>query len=306
MINPFRPVVPPDAFGLTDAGATWIRLSEGDRAGIAMLRHFDFAPDAFTLGGFGTPVFAPDAFAAIVTAARRAVPGALRRASVVVPDAWVRTMTLDFDLLPPGRKERAEMVHWKLKKLLPGRVDDLDVAFAEIAKAGETGARLLVSASPRETLRSLESAFAGAGVRVGRLQPATIALFNGLDKRLARAAGGDYMLLHRSRGASSLLIARNGTPLFYRQKSTAVDASDDLQEIRLSLSYYKETFGGTTAPPPLFVLDEAAGDAPYAELETLAPTALGAEVLDADASLALHAKAHPEVFAATAAALEPA
>jgi hypothetical protein len=306
LINPFHPVVPLDAFGLTDAGATWVRVSEGDRPGVAMLRHFEFAPDAFTLGGFGTPVFAPDAFAAIVTAARRAAPGPLRRASVVVPDAWARTMTLDFDLLPPGRKERAEMVHWKLKKLLPGRVDDLEVSFAEIAKAGETGARLLVSASPRETLRSIESAFASAGVRVGRLQPATIALFNGLDKRLARAAGGDYMLLHRSRGASSLMIVRDGQPLFYRQKATTLDTADDAQEIRLSLSYYTETFGGTTAPPPLFVLDEAAADAPYPELEMLAPTPLGTEMLDADSSLALHAKAHPEVFAAAAAAWEPA
>ena len=114
------------------------------------------------------------------------------------------------------------------------------------------------------------------------------------------------MLLHRSRGASSLLIARDGQPLFYRQKSTALDAVDDEQEIRLSLSYYTETFSGTTAPPPLFVLDEAGGDAPYPELEALRPTALGSEVLEADASLALHARAHPEVFAAAAAALEPA
>lgn len=305
MINPFHPVVPPDAFALTDAGATWIRLAEGERPGIAALRHFDFAPDAFTLGAFGTPVFAGDAFGAIVTAARRAAPGPLRRASVVIPDAWARTMTLDFDVLPAGRRERSEMVHWKLKKLLPGRIDDLDVTFAEIARTGE-GSRLLVSASPRETLRSIEAAFSASGVRVGRLQPATIALFNGLDRRLARAAGGDYMLLHRSRGASSLLIARDGHPLFYRQKSTAVDAVDDAQEIRLSLSYYTETFGGTTAPPPLYVLDDGAADAPYPEIEALAPTPLASPVIDADPSLGLHAKAHPEVFAAAASALETA
>jgi hypothetical protein len=214
-------------------------------------------------------------------------------------------MTLDFDLLPPGRKERGDMVHWKLKKLLPGRVDELEVAFAEIAKSGE-GARLLVSASPRETLRSIDAGFAASGVRVGRLQPATLALFNGLDRRLAKAAGGDYLLLHRSRGTSSLLIARGGHPLFYRQKSTAVDAVDDAQEIRLSLSYYTEAFGGTTAPPPLYVLDEAAEGAAYPDLDALAPTALGGDVLDADPSLALHAKAHPEALAAAAAAWEPA
>ena len=303
-MNPFRAVVPPDAFALTDAGATFVRTTIGGRPGIETLRHVDFPPGSFTLGFFGTPVFSPDAFGPIVTAARRAGPGALRRASVAFPDAWARTMTLDFDLLPAGRKERAEMVHWKIKKLLPGKVDDLDVAFAEIPKTGG-GVRLLVSASPRETLRSIEAGFAAAGVRVGRLQPSTLALFNGFDRDFARAAGGDYLLLHRSRGATALLIARDGQPLFYRQKSTAADPVDDVQEIRLSLSYYAESFGDT-APPALFVLDEGGDAAGHGSLEPLPATAVSAELLDADPSLALHAKPHPEAFSAAATTREAA
>lgn len=303
-MNPFAPVIPAEAFALTDSGATFVRVTRGERPGVALLRHFDFSPDAFTLGHFGTPVFAPDAFASLVAAARRAGNGGVRRASVVFPDAWARTMTLDFDLLPSGRRERTEMVHWKIKKLLPGKVEDLDVAFAEIPKAGE-GARLLVSASPRETLRTVEAAFSAAGVRVGLLQPATLALFNGLDRRLGAAASGDYVLLHRSRGASSFLIARGGHPLFYRQKSTAVDAVDDVQEIRLSLSYYAESFGNG-APLSLFVLDEGDDEASYPDLESLSPTALTGEILGVDESLALHARAHPEAIAAAAAAWEAA
>ena len=298
----FGPVIPPDAFALTDAGATFVRVTRGERPGIAALRHFEFSGEAFRLGAIGTPVFAPDAFSGIVGAARRAVGGGLRRASVVFPDAWARTMTLDFDLLPPGRKERAEMVQWKVKKLLPGRLDDLEVTFAEIPKAGE-GARLLVSATPRETLRSAEAAFAASGVRGGLLQPATLALFNGLDRRLAVAASGDYVLLHRSRGASSFLIARGGHPLFYRQKSTAVDPVDDVQEIRLSLSYYAESFGEGPAPA-VFVLDEGGAEAAYPDLESFSPRPLDAAMLRADETLALHARAHPEALAAAAAAWE--
>jgi len=303
-INPLRPVIPPDAFALTDGGATFVRVARSERPGVALLRHFDYAPGAIRLGSSGTPIFARDAFAPLVTTARRATSGGLRRASVVFPDAWARTMTLDFDLLPPGRKERAEMVHWKIKKLLPGKVDDLDVAFAEIPKTAG-GVRLLVSASPRETLRSVEAGFAAAGVRVGLLQPATLALFNGLDRKLAHAAGGDYLLLHRSRGASSFLIARGGYPLFYRQKSTAIDAVDDAQEIRMSLSYYTESFGGE-ASPTLFVLDEDEGSTEYPALDTLTPTPLTADLLDADPSLALHVGAHPEALAAAASAWKAA
>ena len=306
MINLFGPVVPPEAFALTDTGATFVRVSRGERPGVETLRYFDHAPGSFTLGSFGTPVFSADAFAPVVEAGRRAGGGGVRRAGVTFPDSWARTMTLDFDLLPPGRKERADMVHWKIKKLLPGKVDDLEVAFAEIPKGTGGGVRLLVSASPRETLRSVETAFASAGVRVGRLEPATLALFNGLDRRLGEAARGDYLFLHRSRGATSLLIARSGQPLFYRQKSTAVDPVDDVQEIRLSLSYYAESFG-EAAPPPVLVLDESSpeGDA-YPALEALAATAVSADLLGVDASVALHARAHPEALAAAASAWESA
>jgi len=303
LINPFGPVVPPDAFALTDAGTTFVRASRGPRPGVEILRHFDHAPGSFALGTAGTPVFAAGAFGPIVEAARRAGSGGLRRAGVTFPDAWARTMTLDFDLLPAGRKERTEMVHWKIKKLLPGKVDELEVAFAEIPKAGE-GVRLLVSAAPRETLRSLETAFAAVGVRVGRLEPATLALFNGLDRRLGAAARGDYLFLHRSRGATSLLIARSGRPLFYRQKSTAHDPVDDLQEIRLSLSYYAESFG-EAAPPALFILDEGSpGGADYPDLEALQATTVSAELLDVDSSVGLHARAHPEALAAAASVWE--
>ena len=305
MISLFGPVVPPEAFALTDTGATFVRVSRGERPGVETLRYFDHPPGSFTLGSFGTPVFSAEAFAPVVEAGRRAGNGGLRRAGVTFPDAWARTMTLDFDLLPPGRKERAEMVHWKIKKLLPGKVDELDVAFAEIPK-GAGGVRLLVSASPRETLHSIEAAFASAGVRVGRLEPATLALFNGLDRRLSQAARGDYLFLHRSRGATSLLIARSGQPLFYRQKSTAVDPVDDVQEIRLSLSYYAESFG-EAAPPPVLVLDEGSPEADaYAALEPLAATAVSADLLGVDATVALHTRAHPEALAAAASVWEAA
>ena len=54
MINPFGPVVPPDAFALTDAGTTFVRASRGPRPGVELLRHFDHAPGSFTLGAVGT------------------------------------------------------------------------------------------------------------------------------------------------------------------------------------------------------------------------------------------------------------
>jgi hypothetical protein len=303
-INLFGPVVPPDAFALSDAGATYLRVSRQERPAIGVLRHFDFPAGSWTLGILGAPVFGNDAFRSVVEAARLAVRGGVSRACVTIPDAWARTLTLDFDVLPAGKRERTEMVNWKIKKLLPGRVEDLEVTFSEIPKTGE-GVRLLVSAAPRDTIRSVESAFAAVGVRIGLLSTSTLAFFDGFDDRLSRSAGGDYLLLHRSGKTSSLLIARNGHPLFYRQKSASEEGTDDAQEVRLSLSYYTEALGGAQAPA-LFLWDEphASGVDGSESLDSLPFRPINAALLLADSSLDLHARAHPESLAAAAAALE--
>lgn len=318
-ISVLGPVVPPNVFLLSPAGITFVLLRRDPRPGVAIVRRFDYPPGETTTGPFGTPVFGARAFADLVAGSRRLAGGKLARACVVFPDSWARTITLDFETLPERQKDRADMVAWKVKKLLPGRVEELEIQFAEIS-APAAGVRLLVSAAPRETLRSIETAFAAAGVRVGLLLPATLALFNGADARLSRAAGGDYMLLHRTTGSTSLLIARDGRPLFFRQKSTLETEAEESgtpapgaeltafqrleQEIRLSLSYYSDNLGGDRIRA-LYVCDE--DHQPLPELpESLAAQPLTAALLAGDESLDAAAATHPEIWPALAASAEGA
>ena len=319
-IDVLGPVVPPNVFLLSPAGITFVRLRREGKPGVAIVRRFDLPAGETAAGAFGTPVFGVRAFADAVAGARRLCGGNLSRACVVFPDSWARTITLDFDTLPDRQKDRSDMVAWKLKKLLPGRVEDLEIDFCEIPRPAE-GIRLLVSAAPRETLRSLEAAFAAAGVRVGLLMPATLALFNGLDERLSRAAGGDYLLLHRTPGTTSLLIARGGRPLFYRQKSAfeeenetaeaSPDAPQELspaqrleQEIRLSLSYYAESLGGGQLAA-LYVCDEDRQSPPVPG-GPVEPRPLSADLVAADDSLEAALATHPEIWPALAALQESA
>ena len=315
-ISVLGPVVPPNVFLLSPAGITFVLLRRDPKPGVAIVRRFDFPPGETAAGPFGTPVFGTRAFTDIVAAARRLAGEKLARACVVFPDSWARTITLDFETLPERRKDRADMVAWKVKKLLPGRVEELEIQFTEISPPA-AGIRLLVSAAPRETLRSIETAFAAAGVRVGLLLPGTLALFNGVDTRLSRPAGGDYMLLHRTPGATSLLISRAGRPLFYRQKSTLetepeaeeseapapgveLTASQRLeQEIRLSLSYYSDNLGGDRIRA-LYVCDEDHQPLP-ALPGSMAAQPLSAALLAGDESLDAAAATHPEIWPALAA-----
>lgn len=316
-IDLLRSVVPPNVFLLTPGGITFVQIRREEKPGVAVARRFPAPAAGAVVSPFGTPVFSRHAFAEIVEAARRLAGGRLSRACVVFPDSWARTITLDFDTLPERRRDRADMVAWKVKKLLPGRVEDLEIDFCEIPRTAE-GIRLLVSAAPRETLRSLESAFADSGVRVGLLMPATLALFNGLDARLSKSAGGDYLLLHRAPGTTALLIAREGQPLFYRQKSGVEDedatpdaaaemtAAERLeQEIRLSLSYYSESLGGGNLRA-LYVCDEEPQALPSPAASPVPPQPITAALLAADESLDAAAATHPEIWPALAATQESA
>ena len=103
--------------------------------------------------------------------------------------------------------------------------------------------RVLVAATPREALASIDRAFEDLGVRVGYLAPASLALVEGLAPTLAAEAAGDYALLHRSPGTLAFFIARGGEPIFFRQRPPEDDEDQD-REARLSLSYYAEKLQG--------------------------------------------------------------
>ncbi len=237
-----RPVVPPHVFSLLAEGVTYAQVRRDPPPGFAQARHTPYPPHSLGAGSSGTPLFTREAIAESVESARRLAGGRLSRASVVFPDSWARMLPIDFDTLPDRSDAAREMVLWKLKKLLPGVTSDLSIIFRDLPPAGEER-RLLVAAAPAETLHSIETAFEGAGVRVGTLVPASLALFEGLSPSLSTLAGGDYALAHRSAGSFVFLVARDGAPLFFRQRP--FDAEEDYdQEVRLSLSYYVEKLKG--------------------------------------------------------------
>ena len=254
----FRPVVPPHVFCLLADGVTYASVRR-EPLGFAEARSFAYPAGSLGASTSGTPLFTREALSEAVSAARRLSEGRLSRATVVFPDAWARMLSIDFDTLPDTDAGAREMVRWKLKKLLPGVTSELAVAFREMP-SGESQ-RLLVAAAPADTIASIEQSFESLGVRVGRLSPASLALFEGTAPLLSDKAGGDYALLHRAAGSLSFLIARGSAPLFFRQRPAEEEPEAHAQELRLSLSYYEEKLRGPGLAA-VFVHDERGGDAP--------------------------------------------
>ncbi len=296
------PVVPGHVFCLLADGVTWASVRRAPAPGFVDSRHFAYPPNTLGAGPSGTPLFSREAIADSVEVARRLSAGRLSRASVVFPDSWARILPIDFDTLPESEEAVHDMVLWKLKKLLPGISEDLSVVFDEMPPAGEGDERrLLVAAAPSEMLRSIEQSFESAGVRVGALAPASLVLFEGFSPVLGPLAGGDYGLLHRSPGSLVFVIARDGTPVFFRQRPGEEAEGDQDQEVRLSLSYYFEKLhgGGLSA---VYVHDAApAGELASASTLPVRRTPISGNLFSADKGFDERVAARPELLSAFAA-----
>lgn len=297
----FGPVVPLHVFCLLPDGVTYASVRREPPRGFAQSRHFAYPPGTLAVGTAGTPLVTRESIAEAVEAARRLGEGRLTRTSVVFPDPWVRMLPIDFDTLPDSAGAAREMVLWKLKRLLPGITTDLTVVFREMTPAGEQK-RLLVAAIPSDTLFSIEQAFESAGVRVGSLVPASLALFEGLSPVLSAGAGGDYALVHRSPGSFVFAVARNGAPIFFRQRRSEEGEEDHDQEVRLSLSYYTEKLKGPGLAA-VYIHDAQKGREGDLATESfpVPPQPLSGRLFEADPAFDERVAARPELLAAFAA-----
>jgi type IV pilus assembly protein PilM len=166
---------------------------------------------------------------------RRAVVEALRQAlekvfdknrdvTLVVPDASVRVLLLDFDALPGKPAEALPVVRFRLKKLLPFDADDAAVTY-QVMSTTRSLVRVLAVAMPREVLAEYEAMVREAGFEPGAMLPSTVAALAGLEETDAPA-----LLVNAGPESVTTAIVRGGVLLLHR----SVDMRPDLQiEARL-------------------------------------------------------------------------
>jgi hypothetical protein len=157
------------------------------------------------------------------------------RASVVVPNAWVRYLVLDLEALPRQREEAEDVLRWRLKKLLPCRPEDVRLDYLPLDRAG----RVFVELALDRPLAALEGAFETAGVTVGCIEPAVMAL-----TALVTAEARPALLAIVEERAFALVVMADDRVLFARQKSLPQDgqrAGQQLsQELARTLTHMRE------------------------------------------------------------------
>lgn len=154
-------------------------------------------------------------------AGREALVGAVRTAleqvgqrgrdvTLVVPDAAVRVLLLDFDALPAKAAEALPVVRFRLKKLLPFDADGAAVSYQVMATT-RAGLQVLAVAMPREVQAEYESLVREAGFEPGAVLPSTLAALAGL-------AEGETPMLVVNAGleAVTTAIVKSGVLLLHR------------------------------------------------------------------------------------------
>ena len=122
--------------------------------------------------------------AVVVAAVRKALEAVClrsREVTLVVPDASVRVLLLDFDELSTKPAEALSVVRFRLKKLLPFDADDAAVSYQVMATAKDS-LQVLAVAMPRELLADYESVVREAGFEPGAILPSTLAALAGLPE----------------------------------------------------------------------------------------------------------------------------
>lgn len=245
--------VPPHAFAVEPERLRYVLVGRGGGRGAASQalgasRGVDeyheepLASELFAKSALGGPVRDNDGLRAAVERLVGRIATPVRHASLVVPESWFRLVFTEVSELPRVADRRDEVLRWKLRRLVPFRLDEIRLGHLEVQAIAnqEEPVRVLLGFGAEALLTQLEEAFAAAGVTLGQIaQPALAAL------AAARPSLGDGVtaLLQVEGHGTTLVAARDGIPLLHRHRAARLGdpapAPDELalRELRLVRTY---------------------------------------------------------------------
>jgi type IV pilus assembly protein PilM len=211
-----------DAFALLSAVA---RVPLSDQ--IVLPRPQSDDDPALTVG-VGGDVAGRAAIVAAVRKALEAVSLRSREVTLIVPDAAIRVLLLDFDELPAKPVEALPVVRFRLKKLLPFDADDAAVSYQVMATA-KGSLQVLAVAMPRHLLADYESVVREAGFEPGAVLPSTLAALAGLPEQDA-----PVLVVNAGREGVTTAIVKAGVLLLHRTVDLGADMRADAAAAQLA------------------------------------------------------------------------
>ena len=257
--------MPPHVFTLDDQRLRYGQFAR-DRHGFRLraFREAALPRDPFHHGPLGGPPRDPAAFRETVARLVKSIPGGVRDASLVLPDTWLRVNFSESGDLPKTADALDEVLRWKLRRLVPFRVDDLRVGATEVSPlpGQQEPRRLLLGFAAEPLMAQVEEAFSAAGVRLGQVTNASLALLSALSPSAQTPVGSSAVfaavVLVGSEGYT-LIFARGSEPVLHRYKAftgTLPEGSRTsfvARDLKLTRNFLDEHFPGSRLGPVLLL-----------------------------------------------------
>lgn len=224
-------------------GVMAARISAEKRGAAETVMAFAPLPEGALLPGLKVPNLTdPRAVAAAIERALGAINARNRALTIVVPDAAMRVLLLDFDTLPAKRQDALPVVRFRLRKMVPFDVETASVSYQVMAQHGGQ-MNVLVTVMPGDVLAEYEAAAREAGYEPGAVLPSTLAA--------AAALPGGQTALLVNHGPSSVTTAviRGDEMLLHRSVDLPADPVSSEEEMAqaviTSLAWYEDTLRST-------------------------------------------------------------
>ena len=254
----FAPVPPPPhVFSLGPTELRYAFLQRGPQ-GLVLEdeRIVELPNDTFVSGVLGGPLREARPFFEAVGELVQRLPRKIHEASLVLPDTWLRLTFTELAELPRQTAMREEVLRFKLKRLVPFRVDDLRVKASLVTPFPDQAEplRVLLGFSIEPLMAQIEDAFAAAGVHLGSVTNTTLATLASVDPLMHENQLVALLVVHPD--AYTLSYMKDGEPVIYRYKAFSeggVDADSVARDLRMTESFVRRHFPNAPIARAFFV-----------------------------------------------------
>jgi len=193
-----------------------------------------------------------------------------RRVNVALPDYAGRVVMLDFETVPKKADDAANMIKWRLKKLMPFDIGQAVLRYQYLGEFREKdGAahRYVTALIKSDIVEQYEMALDEAGLKPGRMDLASFCVWNLYRDYLTRETGGkSFCILNVCCTKITVMVFEGGEIRFFRLKdlglsgeacaTTEAGSLTLIKELRTSLTYYTEHISGNNRVGLVFVTGE--------------------------------------------------